>query len=554
MWSVNSRVLLPLRPSSSPRALVLVALMALGPATTLVVSGQAPASSDNSASPTTISTVTRAIMIDVAAFDEHGEPVRSLTAEDFRILEDGKAQTIASFDSSGVSTIADHDQATDNCQTTPNKMADTLSSSRQTILVLDEMNSSFVDIGYARFCLNRFLHQNGGRLPQRTTLMALTNDGLIELHGPSLDGPAIWQALDRHRTALPWRQLNGVGSERERLNLSAFALHQITIAGAGSNVRRSIVWVTPGFPLVSASPFSGASQQGLYDSIRQLSDEMLRARVVVYTVDPRGAPVNLISLDFTDQGSGQNKTQFSAIRTTGFEDLALERFARETGGRSFWGRNDIDAEIAHAMNEGSGYYRLSYYSSNHNFDGKFRKIGVTVNRTGVKLRTRAGYFAMADSPAPSGKQLWLLMEEALRNPMPYTGLAVRAAPAPAKNGLQHLALKLAPDRLVWHNASDGTEESNLMAEVESFTSKGKPLRSRRYVFQGKRQAKAGISDLKKENTDKQVVIDIELPLLNTAERLRIVVRDEATGNMGTADVEHPFGAADAAVIAAPHRF
>jgi hypothetical protein len=85
---------------------------------------------------------------------------------------------------------------------------------------------------------------------------------------------------------------------------------------------------------------------------------MLRARCRLYGRSA-GSAVNLISLDFTDLGSGYNKTQITTIRSTGFEDLALERFARETGGRSFWGRNDIDAEIAHAMNEGSGYYTLS---------------------------------------------------------------------------------------------------------------------------------------------------------------------------------------------------
>ena len=550
---MRSRPCLAFRLASSQRVLILVVFITLGPIITHVASGQTPASPDISSTSTTIRTVTRAIVLDMVASDERGELVRGLTREDFSILEDGKAQAIASFDSSAVSETAIGQQATDNRQTPPNEVADTSSASKQTILVLDEMNTSFVDVGYARFCLNKFLHQNAGRLSQPTTLMALTNDGLIELHGPSLDGPAIWHALDRHRGALPWRQLNGVGSERERLNLSAFALHQIAVAGAGSSVRRNIIWLTAGFPLVSTSPFGGASQQGLYDSIRQLSDEMLRARVVVYTVDPRGAPVNLISLDFTDLGSGQNKTQITTIRTTGFEDLALERFARETGGRSFWGRNDIDAEIAHAVNEGSGYYTLSYYSSNHNFDGKFRKIAVRVNRAGVRLRARAGYFAVADPPLPTGKQLWLFLEEALRNPMPYTSIAVTAAPTPERNGLQHLSVKLAPSQLVWHKASESSQECSLMAEVESFTSRGKPLRSRRYTLQGRRQAKGSSSD-SKEMADQHVVIDLELPSLNAAERLRVVVRDEATGHMGTADLEGPFAAPDPAVVATPHRF
>ena len=514
------------------------------------VLGQTPAPQDTSHTSATIRTVTRAIVLDVMATDDHDESVHGLTRDDFTILEDGVTQAVASFDSAALTSQTMTLRRDNTPHSASPGAVGAESSTAQTVLVLDEMNSSFVDMSYARFCLNKFLHQDGGRLSQPTTLMALTNDGLVELHGLSVDGPAIWQALDRHRTALPWRQLNGVNSERERLNRSAFALHQIAVAGAGSNVRRNVVWLTAGFPLVSSSPFGGASQQGFYNSIRQLSDEMLRARVAVYTVDPRGAPINLISLDFTDHGSGAGGAQLSAIRSTGFEDLALERFARETGGRSFWGRNDINAEIARAMSEGATYYTLSYYPSNHNFDGRFRRITVKVNRAGVKLRTRAGYFAVAAPPLPEGEQLWTIMEEALRNPMPYTGLDLTATPAPARKGFPHLSLRLASNRLVWRATSDGSQECHLMAAVESFSGKGKPLKSRRFKFQGKPQNKLIGAD-SKANTDTQMTIDLELPSLDLATRLRVVVLDEATDNMGTADVEGPFVAAGTGKLVPP---
>jgi hypothetical protein len=162
---MRSRPCLAFRLASSQRALILVVFIALAPIITRVASGQTPASPDISSTSTAIRTVTRAIVLDVVASDERGELVRGLTREDFSILEDGTAQAIASFDSSAVSEAAIRQQAPDNRQTTPNEMADTSSSSKQTILVLDEMNTSFIDASYARFCLNKFLHQNGGGSP-----------------------------------------------------------------------------------------------------------------------------------------------------------------------------------------------------------------------------------------------------------------------------------------------------------------------------------------------------------------------------------------------------
>ena len=37
------------------------------------------------------------------------------------------------------------------------------------------------------------------------------------------------------------------------------------------------------------------------------------------------------------------------------------------------------------------YYVLSYYSSNTNLDGRFRRVVVRVKREGIEVRARPGY-------------------------------------------------------------------------------------------------------------------------------------------------------------------
>src|SRR5260370_7549636 len=52
-----------------------------------------------------------------------------------------------------------------------------------------------------------------------------------------------------------------------------------------------------------------------------------------------------------------------------------------------------DGAIRDSLNDGSTYYMLGYYPENKEWSGKFRKLQVKVDRAGVKLRHRLGYYA-----------------------------------------------------------------------------------------------------------------------------------------------------------------
>ena len=53
---------------------------------------------DSTTTVTTIQTKLRVVLVDVVVTDNKGQPVPGLRKEDFEVLEDGKPQTIASFD------------------------------------------------------------------------------------------------------------------------------------------------------------------------------------------------------------------------------------------------------------------------------------------------------------------------------------------------------------------------------------------------------------------------------------------------------------------------
>jgi Ca-activated chloride channel family protein len=74
---------------------------------------------------------------------------------------------------------------------------------------------------------------------------------------------------------------------------------------------------------------------------------------------------------------------------------ALEKLAEATGGRLFRASSiqDLDPVYPQVAEELRSVYTVAYYPANQDFDGKWRRVEVRVNRPGVKVRTRAGYFA-----------------------------------------------------------------------------------------------------------------------------------------------------------------
>ena len=78
-------------------------------------------------------------------------------------------------------------------------------------------------------------------------------------------------------------------------------------------------------------------------------------------------------------------------------DSALGDLARETGGLLIANTNDPGAFLQKVNEDLHAYYALSYTPKNQHYDGKFRQITIKVNRTGVEVQGRKGYYALNNS-------------------------------------------------------------------------------------------------------------------------------------------------------------
>ena len=87
------------------------------------------------------------------------------------------------------------------------------------------------------------------------------------------------------------------------------------------------------------------------------------------------------------------------------ERLVLQRIAEETGGQAYFPMSvkELDKIYSQIAAEIRAQYTLGYVSSNTSNDGRWRKVDVTITRPGVKdvkIRSRRGYFATYQKPAP----------------------------------------------------------------------------------------------------------------------------------------------------------
>ena len=128
------------------------------------------------------------------------------------------------------------------------------------------------------------------------------------------------------------------------------------------------------------------------DDLRDIWDLANKNNVAIYAVDPRGLATNEFGID---QNIG-TRTDSTYLRST---MDTLRTLAFQTDGRAIVNRNDITMGMKQIVRDNSAYYLLGYNSTFTATDGKFHEIKVKVNRPGIQVRARKGYWAFTADDA-----------------------------------------------------------------------------------------------------------------------------------------------------------
>jgi hypothetical protein len=103
------------------------------------------------------------------------------------------------------------------------------------------------------------------------------------------------------------------------------------------------------------------------------TDLLARSHVTIYPIDPRGP---------------RPKSRFA-----GAEKVAMRAMAAQTGG-TFSDTGGVEAAVSRILDSASNYYTMTYVPTEKAAtSGNFRNITVKVDRPGVNLTYRPGYYA-----------------------------------------------------------------------------------------------------------------------------------------------------------------
>jgi VWFA-related protein len=413
-----------------------------------MVFGQTPPPSE----PAVIKAASRAVNINVLAFDKKGGPVRDLKREDFTVLDSGVARPISLF--------AREDMDASVAPSTPalppgtftNHVDDQASS--VTIFLFDGLNTRAEDQAMARADLLKYLKETGPN--DRVALFSLGRE-LLLVHDFTTDSKSLVDAINAHGARLnqevassePRAANTGDGVLNRMLNNSnqgvadytnqlraadtAAALEAIAAHAARVPGRKNLVWVSGGFPMaIGFGQRHSTNQQTMTSAVDRAIRALNDADIAVYPVDARRLEPQSVGSENGSVArplSARGQTQAIAVASKDDPNFQpMEELAAGTGGRAFHNINDLGGAIRTAIADARLSYALAFAPAEATLDGKYHPLKVTVNRPGVQLRYREGYMAFPDA-------LPIALAQAIMSPADFTGVGIKVNLKPAAGGV-----------------------------------------------------------------------------------------------------------------------
>lgn len=320
----------------------------------------------------TLRSSSRIVLTDVTVTDAAGNPVRDLPASAFHITDNKQPQTLASFEehtpsATPYATPVDPAVHTNANLLHPPPVLD--------ILVLDLNHLPIDDQMFLNVELTRLLD----RLASGQLLAVYVQHGSFGffMQDFTTDRKLLQAAL---RRAIPRFPPPGV----ERLT-DLSTLDQLAQTLAPLPGRKNVLWFSGGAPrlLVPGDPFN-LIQQDAVDAQR-INDELEAARIAIYPIDARGL------FGFSPNLSGAIATQHSA----------LKEVAEATGGEATLDTNGLAAAAIHILDTSQSFYTLTFSPGNLRYDNRWHTLRVTLDRPGLRLSYRRGYFADGRNTTPA---------------------------------------------------------------------------------------------------------------------------------------------------------
>ena len=413
---------------------------------TTIYSAAQTAQQTNESPSFTIQVDTSRVLVPVVVRDKQGHVISDLKREDFRVFDDDKPRTVSGFTverHSPVDATAKEEKEQSAPSDTPVK---SLAAARFLVFLFDDMHLSFEDLAHAKAAATKLLGQafttsdmtaviamsgkvNTGLTQDKTKLEAaiasLQPRGLYRTDGgsecPNIgfyqadqienkhDPVALAAAVAQVFNCAPGmdRQRDQNIAERmaESSAMRALTLGhqdvQVTYASMTEYVRR--VAALPGqrtIILVSSGFLSLSAEEKTEES--RLMDLAAQSNVILSALDARGLYTTELNASERSQGSGQLlqlQAEYHRSTMTSNENVMAE-LADATGGTYFHNSNDLDAGLKVLTAVPECIYVLELSLADLKQNGSYHRLKIKVNRDGVQLQARRGYFV----PKPAARK------------------------------------------------------------------------------------------------------------------------------------------------------
>jgi VWFA-related protein len=539
----------------------------------------------------------RLVLADAVVTDKDGKVVTGLGAQDFTVLEDGKPQKITTVSFEQPAELARALSARRGNlppNVTTSRPEYRMPPGTPVVVLLDALNTPIQDQGRMRMELLKYLDtqlQPGQPIAVYTLARSLrllqdfTDDSALVKAAVQSFNPTVSKELQLSDVAQRLPRVSGAqpdsgvrGPSRNaaifldrmadfyneqanvaidmRVGMTLTAFHAIAQAVSGLPGRKNLIWVSGSFPIATYTRIIKYSADGendpnrvafneVYeDRIRETTSALTDARLAVYPVDARGLVGQLLG-GAENQGvnsagllvGGAEYAQNLQLASGSLQEMqaTMKQVAGDTGGRFFINQNDLEHSVALSMADGSSYYLLGYTPQGKS-DGKFHKIEVKVNRPGVNVRARRGYYASVLSEDPkTAKQREGAVGIAMQLGSPgATGVTFDARvvpPPPAAKAKVGVDFIVDPTTISTEDAGGGGKALGLEFHVAAYGADRK-IAGQKDVAIKPTLKPADFTRIQQQGVPYHV--DVELPPGRYMLRLGVV--DQHSGCIGTADL------------------
>jgi VWFA-related protein len=530
--------------------------------------------------PIVIRTNARMVQLSVVAQDGTGRPVTGLARDDFTLLDNDSPQTIAHFEQVGGP----------RSPSTPRPLPPNVYTNRLdvnqvpgnvTVVLLDTLNTRLEDQFYVRKQIVSFLEQ---LQPQDHVAVYALATKLYIIHDFTQDTRELIAAVQQYKAQTSGRldasrrqsdflggnsqgvpQIEGlppnVGTVRQRqvqamrdlfdgtmqkqqdmavvnrAELTTSAIEAIANHLAPIPGRKNLVWVSGGFPLaIGPEGLTQLTRKYSTEDVRNFEHQLNRtaralnqANLAIYPVDARGltSSVSYDAVNPVRVTTGHDHGDSTERDTTDFASMDL--LAEQTGGRSSHNSNDLTGAVRRALADGEITYQLAFYPSFKTWDGKYHRLKLHVNRPGIQLTYRKGYFATPDSANSEAEQN-AQMAAVARSPIDAANLSILARfypPETADSKVAGLSMTFDLRQIDLRDTADG---ENCLLE---FVFIQQDDSGKQFAGEDKR-ADVNLPRQKYESfLQTGMPVTDHLKIADGATMLKIVVRDRRSGSIGS---------------------